>query len=464
MPNYYTKQDLTKSAVSQNDAEDSEYESDDDTRYKVGGVIGVGNYARARLLVAPGGKKRVVLNPVARYPDTFYEAERKQQFFMKRYSEQQSMLFRREETINLIKGPSYRLVLPYISGLTYSQFLRANGHVDHIVQQCNIFLSLIRELKVLHSTGLVCVDMNLSNLIFDEKTGKSYVIDGGLSVESGQHLLINYSRNTQEELAKYVRAYPLHAPECWTLKGRPPAIAATSMDVYAMAAILRLYVFDHSLDSCLLRLLRSCRVLIPTERPSLDKLEEQVNQLKRDSIYEHYQAYIQSIDNKEPNVLLRFIGYIAQHFVLNEKMKRFDAERHHVKPSYLLSTFAPPEQHLLMELAGCIFFTALKHKKLGLLSIPTDYSVELQGDMLKMIYCTGQFRIIPRWFCQIREHMFIQKHVHIKFSECTQALTGRIKAHPQYLDFVISFIHAGLLEMDPWGLMIENEAVRACQL
>ncbi|WP_454785496.1 protein kinase domain-containing protein [Legionella sp. WA2024007413] len=243
-------------------SEESCYESDGETKYYPQKNIGSGTYARARKFQSTDGQRSLaVLKPVDKDDIDFIEAYNKYTFFKTLYPKQNNALIERDDT--------YRLVLPYIVGVPYEKL-----HLTNERQQIKLFLSAIEALKDCHNKGYIVLDLKADNIHFDKNSGKSYLLDGGISVKKGMPLNPDiFCVTTNEERILNKKKYTQIAPECWSQK---PITAQKSMDVYALGAMMQ-SILKPSVD--LNRLIQLCLVHQPEHRPTLRTLEKHLRQL-----------------------------------------------------------------------------------------------------------------------------------------------------------------------------------------
>lgn len=468
MPSYRIAARSIETRKAESKDAESEYESDDETVYIAKQTIGVGSYAKARLLIAANGKKRVVLEPVVEASDSYSyssnEAKRKLNFFLGRYQHVRSYMFHVADPLNLEDRFSYRLVLPHLPGMTYRQYVDTFGRVTQITKQCDIFLSCIAELKKAHDAGFVCVDFSPGNIMYDTATGNSYLIDGGLSSKVGKTISSLFMVKTPEILSSKKKSYPYNAPECWTLKHQDRAIAQPSMDIYSLAFALRNRIFGLQIDSSMLQLLRCCRYTDPRQRPTLAYLEQAVRTLKEKRIYKGYAAYQQIIEDDPLDLLSGVIRHIARHLSLSETMQVDDAEGAPIDARYWLEARSVSEQALLMELSGCMLLTALKQNTVESLSLPWCYQLSLQEDILGIIYSSTEFNMDTQNGEVRGVEEIYRQYWQIDAAACTHAVLTLLNMHPEYLSWVESLCREGPIEIDLWPMLIKNEAVQTFQL
>lgn len=260
MPAQYT---YSKKNTANNDGYDSGYESDGQTVYRPKKKIGQGNYSRARLFESRNRDRvKVVLDPVTSEGFKELEIRAKTNFYQILYPDQGVQLFKDKKT--------YRLVVPLVPGKPYEQ-----THFKDKIQQIKLFRSAIEAVKKAHQLQLIIIDLKEDNIYFDENSGVSYLIDGGLSALEGES--INYDIFCKDSVYDVMMArkkYKYLPPECWSTKEVP---ACKSMDVYVLGTMMNriLTVFD----SELVAIIKSCIKDNPNERPGLDELDKRLENL-----------------------------------------------------------------------------------------------------------------------------------------------------------------------------------------
>ena len=83
-----------------------------------------------------------------------------------------------------------------------------------------LFLSAIQALRKSHALGYIVLDLKAENILFDETTGSSYLIDGGLSTKTGApipHFNFNFKKMTHTEIKISQKDCPQFAPECFNV-------------------------------------------------------------------------------------------------------------------------------------------------------------------------------------------------------------------------------------------------------
>ncbi|MCE0722575.1 MULTISPECIES: protein kinase family protein [Legionella] len=255
MPKHYKFQD-------DNNSEESCYESEGETEYYPEKNIGSGTYANARKFQSADGQRaRAVLKPKDQDDIDFKEVYNKYNFFKTLYPRQNIALIEQEDT--------YRLVLPYIVGIPYEKLSFMNKS-----QQIKLFISAIAALKDCHNKGYIVLDLKADNIHYDMSSGKSYLLDGGISVKENKPLDPDiFLVGTNEERISKKMKYPQIAPECWS---HTPTLAKKSMDVYALGSMMQ-SVLKPSPD--IKRLIQLCLDPKPEQRPTLDILENQLQKL-----------------------------------------------------------------------------------------------------------------------------------------------------------------------------------------
>ncbi|KTD44403.1 protein kinase domain-containing protein [Legionella parisiensis] len=256
--------DMPKNYKFQDDdsSEESCYESEGETEYYPEKDIGSGTYACARKFQSLDGQKsRAVLQPRDHDDIDFNEVYNKFKFFKTLYPTQNTELIEREDT--------YRLVLPYIVGVPYEKLRFTNQR-----QQIKLFISAIEALQDCHNKGYIVLDLKADNIHYDMNSGKSYLLDGGISVKKDE--LLNpdiFIVDTNKDRMSKKKKYSQIAPECWSKK---PIPAHKSMDVYALGSMMQ-SLLKPSPD--VKRLIQLCLAPKPRHRPTLHSLEKQLRKL-----------------------------------------------------------------------------------------------------------------------------------------------------------------------------------------
>ncbi|KTD02931.1 protein kinase domain-containing protein [Fluoribacter gormanii] len=265
--------------------EESCYESEGETLYYPEKNIGSGTYAKARKFQsADGHRSLAVLKPKDKDDIDFIEVYNKYKFFKTLYPKQSIELIEREDT--------YRLVLPYIVGVPYEKL-----HLTNKRQQIKLFISAIEALKDCHNKGYIVLDLKADNIHYDMSSGKSYLLDGGISVKKDMLLDPNiFVVKTKEELISKKKKYTQIAPECWS---QTPISAQKSMDVYALGSMMQ-SILEPSAD--INRLIQLCLAPKPEHRPTLHTLEKHLRHLLLHPGNQHQKApHKKNLDNEQSN-------------------------------------------------------------------------------------------------------------------------------------------------------------------
>ena len=257
MPKYHLKE---------SDGDDSGYESDGATEYKPAQKIGEGVYSVARTLLGKGSKNPlVVLSPNPFYTPDLYEVKTKYHFFKTLYPEKETHLF----TYNT-KNPdkkTYRLVLPMLPGIPYN-----NLEVNETETLTRLFLSAIKAVKACHEQGIVIVDLNRSNMLYDPDTETTWLIDGGYSAKMNEEPVYPkiFVLDSLQKVKLYPLKYPNIPPECWSTT---QVLAQSSMDIYCLGYLINRF---HPRDETIKTLCRACMSPVAKERPTMADLEKQL--------------------------------------------------------------------------------------------------------------------------------------------------------------------------------------------
>ncbi|MBA3536354.1 MAG: hypothetical protein H0T84_07080 [Tatlockia sp.] len=240
---------------------ESGYESEGGTEYKADKEIGRGKYALARAFLSDQGKAIAILSPLNKKID-LEEAQTKYQFFNTIYPGQGTQLIEGQGT--------YRLVLPLLPGKPYNKLAITSEEYARL-----LFLSAVQALKDCHAKDIILLDIKEDNVLFDDESGKSYLIDGGISVLKGEMIhpmfqqlslyIIEYCRNTNT----------VYAPECFSLERE---LATEAMDIYSLGSMI-INIASCALGPELQELAIACQNENPNQRPTLLELESKLTQL-----------------------------------------------------------------------------------------------------------------------------------------------------------------------------------------
>lgn len=200
--------------------------------------------------------------PSEKKDPVLFEAKNKTLFFHEVYPEKITRFF---ETTK--EHGSYRLVVPLMPGKIYKEIpIR-----DHL-SMLEICLSTGKTLRNCHQKKYVFIDLKADNILLDETTGKSNLIDGGLAVFKDETLC--FEQPTQERIIAARKRSQHMAPECFTLKGGKPLVAHESADIYSFGRLM-LYLLEKNQYKFpeIEQLARYCLCLTPENRPNLDQIE-----------------------------------------------------------------------------------------------------------------------------------------------------------------------------------------------
>lgn len=430
--------------------DDSSYESDDGTLYQPKETLGEGAYAKARLMKSRDGKKRVVLEPRKLDPQARIEATQKCYFFSLLYETQRSQLFIPSQTATTNEKANYvyRLVLPYLPGETHSKYLNKHGALVNFFQQINCFLSLVLQLKKLHSAGYVYLDLHSNNVLYDADTGKSYLIDGGSLFKIGDGISSQFTRESLYAIDVRKKLLSHYAPECWTLDYQPPASAHTSMDVYSLGLTLRSGLLKGLIDDDLRLMLRACRSITPSQRPSLSHLEQSLNELKERRTYRGYVNHCRIIRYHAAETLLLMINHVAQHYLLNKKLTESMAAQ--PDTPYLLEKLPLVDRYLFLELAGLVLFKAIKNEVLDDLDLPEQYTISMSDDFIVIQHRPHASSI--GYNVEIVEGLS-QKSWQINLAACHVAVSQRIRANEKLNGFLYDIDDPEAMALNYWRLL-----------
>lgn len=256
------------------DDEESGYCSEEETEYGFSKenktLLGAGSYAYALKFFPNKSDKKpiVVLAPKPFHPDdsqiVMAEASRKEAFFKTLYPGSKTRLFKNGKD-------DYRLVLPFIEGIPYQdladyQFTKQG--------QIKILISAINTIIEAHE-NLVIMDLNLGNMLYNFSTGKTSLVDGGLSTRN-QELIEGYQ--CEESQIKFKQwQNPQNPPECHSNK---PVTADPSMDVYSLGYhMTKMFTYEGGvIDEQVKGLLDPC-LASAEKRPNLIQLRRDLQNL-----------------------------------------------------------------------------------------------------------------------------------------------------------------------------------------
>jgi serine/threonine protein kinase len=296
-----------------NDTEDkndgSDYESDGGTKYTPKKVLGKGTSSRARLFTSKNNKKnKVVLDPIELSEIDEREIQNKFNFFKTLYSNQ-AELFRFEqkyysdnelETIN-----NYRMILPLVPGVPYNEVDLTDPNT-----QWSLLKSAVKAIKDCHKNKIIIIDIKGSNIHYDEKTGKSYLIDGGTSAKIGEAVFPEIFQQDNNEKVKEKKAlYRYLPPECWSTK---EVLATPKMDIYSLFYMFALLQTKQKNKHPIIEnLMIICCQQQPSIRPSLDEIEgllenEKLQQILLNLIDE-YQTISLNLSKENKNTLKEYL-------------------------------------------------------------------------------------------------------------------------------------------------------------
>ena len=248
---------------------DSEFEDDDHMVSRPKRILGRGSYAIARELYS-GDKllQKVVLSPTEKVFDSNEIAAKSRFYEIVHHAKPYYVEFTRNDSSN-----TYRLVLPLLPGKTYNRLTITNKAEQHIL----LFLSAIEALEQCHQKGLIVADLHSSNILFDVTTGKSHLIDGGLSALKDE-ALNHHFKQANEQRIQHKRAKCRHvAPECFALT---LAHANEAMDIYSLGYMMQKTLETDKPRPEIAVLYLACQYENPDRRPSLTCLRNQLLELQ----------------------------------------------------------------------------------------------------------------------------------------------------------------------------------------
>ncbi|MBN9228573.1 MULTISPECIES: protein kinase domain-containing protein [Legionella] len=335
-----------------NSSEESCYESEEGTEYYPVKTIGSGTYANARKFQsADGQRSQAVLKPLDQDNIDYKEVYNKYKFFKTLYPTQNIKLIKREDT--------YRLVLPYIAGIPYESL-----HFTSKRQQIKLFISAIEALKDCHNKGFIVLDLKADNIHYDMSSGKSYLLDGGLSIKENKLLDSDiFAVETNEERISKRKKYTQIAPECWS---QTPIPAKKSMDVYALASMMQSVLKKPSPD--INRLIQSCLVPRPERRPTLHTLEKQLRKLllpQRNQTNEV--PHEKRISNKKNKYAYSLKILTANNIVPTKKQYKRIRENNNIQKAIIDFNKACTQLHGSLDIIKHIYFSIYKRETLSLI-------------------------------------------------------------------------------------------------
>lgn len=443
--------------------DDSDYESDGGSHYVPKSLLGSGSSAKARRFESSTGQAVVVIDPVSTAVINESEVNRKHHFFARHYPGQRPYLFEIKKTIEDRKLLSYRLIAPLIPGMTFKRYIESFGRVKPIEQQIRFFLSLIEELQRLHAKRLVYVDFKSDNVLYDAATAQSHLIDGGLSTlfdpssETPRVLSRVFSVDSDSGLAKAKFKFPHVAPECWTTKSSPLAVAHPCMDVYSLGYFLKHKLFDKDLDVDLQAILSGCTSQDGSRRPTLEKLSEELNALLRKRCYQGYIAYVETIANDTTDPLYRLLHWVADSFLLNGLLRSHDREQEKELENYALQSLAQTTQSLFFEMAGLVLLSYARDGKLHLMALPSKYKVALEGDTLTLRYHSYVTVMTTEDGTEKTVDVFDKKSWIINQSACESAFLALSKSHPELESVTFDLTQPIASALDLWDALIKEQ-------
>lgn len=246
---------------------ESVYQSDGGTKYRPAKKIGEGRYWIARLFLSVSNKSVIVLSPVKPSAGVdLGEVNAKLNFFQKVYPKRRSHHFRRRHC--------HRLVVPY---LKYKPYEKLN--VDNPELQQILFKSAAKTLRDLHSKNIIYLDLKTDNILFNDKTANSYLIDGGLSVVKGGIIdPLSFQLPDTATVEEYRQEYGHIPPECWSVAPQP-VYATEAMDIFSLG-VLMLDVIDTPTRD-IQDLIDRCLQRDPQQRPTLNELNNRLEALSK---------------------------------------------------------------------------------------------------------------------------------------------------------------------------------------
>lgn len=210
----------------------------------------------------------VVLSPVNNEAWDEEEVSRKIRFFTRVYP---------DKYINYFQDKK-RAIVPYIKGKSLDDD-KVSELFQNPQERIPLFKTIAEKIKSANEKGLVIIDIHAGNILYDFKGKTCFLIDGGLSHLIGEPILKG-QLETQMHIDGLREMYPQFAPECFSLAGRPPALAQPKMDVYAFGVMMKTLIRKEHLDDNMSNLIAQCTDENPDVRPTIQEVIENLEQLE----------------------------------------------------------------------------------------------------------------------------------------------------------------------------------------
>lgn len=198
---------------------------------------------------------------------------------------------------------------------------------DNIITKIKYVLAVLNAAIEMQAKGIVHMDIKEDNVIYNPNLDKVYFIDGGLATNIKEPLPGNFQRPKALRLKFLKHKHPHYAPECWSEQPQPADI---KMDNYSLGVMLLHKfneVFYNNIDETLHNILVPLTNISPEDRPNLETVYTQVNNLllvaqaEQDAarrIEEKQEEYFLNYeeDSKEPeeNVALKYNSFFSQKY------------------------------------------------------------------------------------------------------------------------------------------------------
>lgn len=253
------------------------YESDDETFIDTKDVIGAGIYDTARSFksVTSPENTRVVLNTKNITTHSLEQIEQKNNFLITLYPHLKIRLAKfYDNDSNCI---AYRFVLPYLGIELEKAAKKLKAKSDDT--KIHFLISIINEIAKAHALQFVIVDIKQSNLLYDETTKTTYLIDGGYAAKVNEPIHSVFKVSTRWRLLLNRHEYDYIAPECWSLAERVRATFA--MDIYSLGKLLSelAQVLEFNNIHPIYLSIKKCLKENPIQRISIENLQAEFNAL-----------------------------------------------------------------------------------------------------------------------------------------------------------------------------------------
>lgn len=99
-------------------------------------------------------------------------------------------------------GDRYYLIKEYCQGVTLLEYIQQNKM--EVKEFLNIAIQIVCAISEIHSVGIIHKDINPSNIVYNNKTGKISIIDFGMSSEFAYEKSLNINLNVSEGTLYYM--------------------------------------------------------------------------------------------------------------------------------------------------------------------------------------------------------------------------------------------------------------------